>query len=110
MCTEIPMVDVAGIGINAVDTIIELPRFPSPDEKMKIASARVHAGGQVASAIVACATWGLKTRYAGKVGDDAFGELKRRGFALAGCKAHLIVVGDWASQSFNVQAIYQTEA
>ncbi len=102
------MVDVAGIGINAVDTIIELPRFPSPDEKMKIASARVHAGGQVASAIVACATWGLKTRYAGKVGDDAFGELHRQEFERAGVEAHLIVVGNCASQSSYVLVNQQT--
>src|SRR5258708_18652776 len=110
MCTEIPMVDVAGIGINAVDTIIELPRFPSPDEKMKIASARVHAGGQVASAIVACATWGLKTRYAGKVGDDAFGELHRQAVKRAGLGAPLIVVGNSASQSSHGLVTQQTGA
>lgn len=108
MTRGIPKVDVAGIGINAYDTIIELSRFPTPDAKMEIASARILAGGQVASAIVACGMWGLKTRYAGKIGDDAAGEFHRQEFQRAGVETHLIVVSKCASQSSYVLVNQQT--
>ncbi|MDE3109384.1 MAG: carbohydrate kinase family protein, partial [Acidobacteriota bacterium] len=73
---------VAGVGINALDTIIRLPRFPAPDSKLEIISADPMPGGQVASAMVACRRWGLRARYIGKIGDDPAGrrqiaEMKR---------------------------------
>src|SRR2546426_9677519 len=79
MTSEISRVDVVGVGVNATDTIIELPHFPSLDTKMELTSARVLAGGQVATAVAACAAWGLKTRFMGRIGDDAAGPLPRGG-------------------------------
>jgi len=75
---------VVGVGINALDTIIRLPRFPAPDSKVELCSAEAMPGGQVASAMVACRRWGLGARYIGKIGDDAAGrrqiaEMKREG-------------------------------
>lgn len=99
MTSEISPVDIAGVGVNATDTIIELPQFPACDAKMEFTSARVLPGGQVATAMVACAAWGLKARYVGKIGDDEAGELQRREFERAEVEAHLIVVNDCASQS-----------
>ena len=77
-------VDVVGVGINATDTILRLPRFPTPDSKVELLSAEVKPGGQVASAIVACQRWGLRARYVGKIADDAAGifqieEMQREG-------------------------------
>ncbi len=69
-------VDVVGIGINATDTIIRLPHFPALDSKVEIISSEMMPGGQVASAIVACRRWGLRTRYVGKVGEDAAAQLQ----------------------------------
>lgn len=69
-------VDVVGVGINATDTIIRLPYFPALDSKVEIRSCEVRAGGQVASAMVACRRWGLSARYVGKVGDDAAGKFQ----------------------------------
>jgi sulfofructose kinase len=66
--------DVVGVGLNALDTVIRLPRFPAPDSKVELISAEAMPGGQVASAMVACRRWGLRARYAGKVGDDAAGK------------------------------------
>ena len=65
---------VAGVGINALDTIIRLPRFPAPDSKVELVSANAMPGGQVASAVVACRRWGLLARYIGKIGDDPAGK------------------------------------
>ncbi len=96
---EIPVVDVVGVGLNATDTLIRVPRFPALDSKLEFTSAVVGAGGQVASALVACQFWGLRTRYVGKVGDDAAAELQRAEFACAGVEAHLVSVPGCASQA-----------
>ena len=96
---EIPVVDVVGVGLNATDTLICVPRFPALDSKLEFTSALVRPGGQVASAMVACQFWGLRTRYIGKVGDDAAAELQRAEFARAGVEAHLASVPGCASQA-----------
>lgn len=94
-CTS---VDVVGVGLNATDTIVRLPYFPSFNSKVQFDSAQVSAGGQTASAIVACAFWGLRVRYIGKVGDDAAAALQRSEFEKAGVEAHLLAVPDCSSQ------------
>jgi sulfofructose kinase len=99
MPREIPVVDVVGVGLNATDTLIRVPRFPALDSKLEFTSAAVLPGGQVASAMVACQFWGLRTRYIGKVGDDAAAELQRAEFARAGVEAHLVSVPGCASQA-----------
>jgi sulfofructose kinase len=68
--------DVVGVGINATDTIIRLPRFPVLDSKVEVLSSQMMPGGQVASAMVACSRWGLRTRYVGKIGEDAAAQLQ----------------------------------
>jgi len=39
------LVDVVGVGLNAVDTLIRLPHFPSFNSKMKVLSVDEQAGG-----------------------------------------------------------------
>lgn len=92
-------VDVVGVGVNAVDTLIQLPRFPAADSKLEFSESAVMPGGQVASAMIACQKWGLATRYVGKVGDDEYGELHRAEFAKVRVEAHLIRADGCASQS-----------
>jgi sulfofructose kinase len=93
------MVDVVGVGLNATDTLIRLPHFPAFDSKVEVRSAEVCLGGQVASAMVACQRWGLRTRYVGKVGDDGAAAIQRRAFEREGVEAHLAVVPGCRSQS-----------
>ncbi len=92
-------VDVVGVGLNATDTIIRLPYFPAFDSKLEYLSAELQAGGQVASAMVACQRWGLRTRYIGKVGDDYAAEFQRKQFAADGVEAILLTVPGCASQN-----------
>jgi sulfofructose kinase len=92
-------VDVVGVGLNATDTLIRLPHFPAFDSKVEFFSADLLPGGQVASAMVACAEWGLRARYIGKVGDDSAAELQRAALAQAGVEAHLIAVPQCSSQA-----------
>lgn len=96
--TSSHQVDVAGVGINATDTIIRLPRFPALDSKVELISNAVMPGGQVASAIVACQRWGLKTRYTGKIGDDAAGQLQRDEMMREGVDANWITAPGCSSQ------------
>jgi len=94
-----PQPDVVGVGINATDTIIRLPHFPAPDSKVEIISAEVKAGGQVASAMVACRRWGLLPRYVGKIGDDAAGEFQKAEMVREGVEAHWITAQGCNSQT-----------
>ncbi len=90
--------DVLAIGLNATDTLIRVPRFPAFDSKTKILSSSVLPGGQAATAAIACQRWGLRSRYVGKIGDDAAGRMQREEFAREGVQAHLIEVPNCASQ------------
>jgi len=90
--------DVLAIGLNATDTLIRVPRFPAFDSKTKILSSALLPGGQAATAAIACQRWGLRSRYVGKIGDDAAGRLQRAEFAREGVEAHLIEVQNCPSQ------------
>jgi sulfofructose kinase len=91
-------VDVVGVGLNALDTIIRLPHFPAFNSKVEVISSKFYTGGQVATALVACQRWGLATRYIGKVGDDFAGRVHREEFAKEGVETHLMEVPDCESQ------------
>jgi sulfofructose kinase len=92
-------IDVVGVGLNATDTIIRLPHFPAPDSKVEVISTEVKAGGQVASAMVACSRWGLRPRYVGKIGDDAAGEFQKAEMAREGVETHWITARGCPSQT-----------
>lgn len=87
--SHIPDFDVVGMGLNAVDHICVIPRFPKYDEKLRMEDFRRTVGGQVASALVACSRWGLKTKYIGKVGGDEMGA-----FSLSSLQGEGIDVSD----------------
>lgn len=69
-------IDIAGLGLNATDTVLTVPVFPPLGGKERVVSLSRHAGGQVATAVVACQRLGLRARYIGKVGDDEAGRLQ----------------------------------
>jgi sugar/nucleoside kinase (ribokinase family) len=76
--------DVVGLGLNAVDHICRVSRFPSFDSKMHLDGYTCEPGGQVATALVALRRWGLRVAYLGSFGDDALGERSRQALAAAG--------------------------
>ena len=65
--------DVVGLGLNAMDTICVVRRFPTPNTKTHLREVRVEPGGQVATALATCTRLGLKARYIGSVGSDETG-------------------------------------
>jgi sulfofructose kinase len=91
------LVDLVGVGLNATDTLIPLEKYPERGSKVEYTQASILPGGQTASAVVACQTWGLSTRYVGKLGDDDAARLHQREFARAGVDARIITVPHAAS-------------
>jgi sugar/nucleoside kinase (ribokinase family) len=69
--------DVVGVGINVLDYLFRVPHFPEPDTKMDALGAAIQGGGLTATAMVACARLGLRTRYIGKFGDNEIGQMAR---------------------------------
>lgn len=65
--------DVLGVGCNSVDYVYRLPASPkadSPTAKLRISSHQTMCGGQMATAMAACASFGLKAAYFGSAGND----------------------------------------
>ncbi|MGJ5813342.1 carbohydrate kinase family protein [Paludibaculum fermentans] len=68
--------DVVGVGLNATDTVLVIPHFPAYGGKVPFLSEMFSPGGQVASAMVCCASLGLRTKYVGTIGDDQRGDIQ----------------------------------
>jgi sulfofructose kinase len=76
--------DVAGVGLNATDTLILLSRFPAYGGKAPFEREVLSPGGQVASAMVTCATLGLRAKYIGTLGDDERGVVQLESLRASG--------------------------
>src|SRR6187431_616582 len=84
--------DVLGVGCNSVDYVYRLPAAPradSPTAKLRISSHQAMCGGQMATAMAACAGLGLRAAYLGSTGNDQNGrlivsELQQRGVDVSG--------------------------
>ncbi len=79
-----PDFDVVGVGLNATDTLLLVSRFPAYAGKEPFDEEMLSPGGQVASAMVACATLGLRTKYVGTVGDDERGRIQMESLLSSG--------------------------
>ncbi len=84
--------DVLGIGLNATDTLIVLPEFPPYAGKVPFSEEILSPGGQVATAVVACARLGLRSRYIGTIGDDIRGNIQRESLDGTGVDVSGIIV------------------
>lgn len=76
--------DVIGLGQNAFDLVCEVDGLPAFASKARIHRAYQRPGGQVATAVLACARLGLRARYLGKVGDDPAADAALAPLAEAG--------------------------
>ncbi|HZT31557.1 MAG TPA: PfkB family carbohydrate kinase [Bryobacteraceae bacterium] len=79
-----PEFDVVGVGLNATDTLLVVPQFPAYAGKVPFEEEILSPGGQVASAMVACARLGLRTSYIGTVGDDERGRIQMESLRASG--------------------------
>lgn len=93
-----PRFDILGIGENTIDMVMELAHFPALGSKEKLHALRAMPGGQVATAMIACQRWGLRTHYVGCVGDDGAAALHRRELRRVGVRSHLVAIPGRASR------------
>ncbi|HXK03168.1 MAG TPA: PfkB family carbohydrate kinase [Verrucomicrobiae bacterium] len=95
-----PEFDVVGVGLNATDTLLIVPHFPAYAGKVPFEEEHLSPGGQVASALVACARLGLRTKYIGSVGDDLRGRVQMDSLRGTGINLdHVLVRPGCANQS-----------
>jgi sulfofructose kinase len=76
--------DVVGVGLNATDTLLLVTHFPAYAGKAPIQEEILSPGGQVASALAACSSLGLRTKYIGAIGGDERGRIQRESLLAAG--------------------------
>lgn len=86
----LPLADFTGIGENATDIVLRLRDFPERDGKTDTVSREVRLGGQVATAVVAVASWGLQCRYVGAAGSDHNAALHQKDLRSRRVDSHLL--------------------
>jgi len=79
--------DAVAFGLNAVDYLIVVPRFPEFNTKIPLISHTLAPGGQCATAMVTLARLGLRTRYIGSVGSDDLGRIQIDSIASEGVES-----------------------
>lgn len=94
--------DVVGVGINVIDYLFRIPHFPEPNTKMDALGATIQGGGLTATAMVACARLGLRTRYIGKFGDNEIGRMARQKLLAEGLDLAGSVVAEGVPNRFCV--------
>jgi sulfofructose kinase len=70
--------DVVGLGESSLDFVAVVASPIHPDSKLPIERFETMAGGQTATALVACARLGHRARYVGALGGDDAGTFIRR--------------------------------
>jgi sulfofructose kinase len=76
--------DAVGFGLNSVDLVAVVAGHPQPNGKQRLQRFAQLPGGQIATAMVACARLGLRVSYIGSFGDDDFGALSRESLEREG--------------------------
>ncbi len=84
--------DAVALGLNAVDHLVVVPRYPEFNSKIRFLSHTIACGGQSATAMVALARLGLRARYIGKVGDDEMGRFQIESIESEGVEAGGVAV------------------
>ncbi len=99
--THSPAFDVVGLGANSVDFVNLLPAYPQQHgafAKMRIRRQVVCCGGQMATALSTCLSFGLRARYVGVTGTDENGRRIRSELASRGIDLTDAVIRDVPNQ------------
>ncbi len=100
-------VDVVGFGLNSVDHLITVPRYPAFNTKTAMTEHRQSAGGQVSSAMVGVQRLGLSASYIGKVGNDHEGKILIDSLRDEGVDYHGVIIAPGARTQSGVIIIEQ---
>jgi len=92
--------DVVGMGLNSVDFLSVVPKFPAPNSKMEMLRFSKQGGGQAATAMAALSRWGVKTKYIGKVGEDELGQFSLHSIRQEGVDVSSVTIEPNATNQF----------
>ena len=76
--------DVIGVGQSSLDRVCLLAAPAPPGGKVALLDSRDLPGGQIATAMLACARLGLRAAFVGSVGDDPAADVVLAPLALSG--------------------------
>jgi ribokinase len=83
-----PVPELLCVGGLSLDLLLRVPTVPELDEKMVADFAGRHGGGLVANAACAASQLGLRTAWAGPIGEDEYGQILLDDFARFGVDTH----------------------
>lgn len=86
------MAKIVGIGACVMDTLYNLPTYPTEDTKMRATSSKTAGGGPVATGLVAAQKLGENTAYIGVLSDDNGGKFLKSDFEKYGVETNLIEI------------------
>ncbi len=78
------MSKVVGIGACVMDTLINVPNYPTEDTKLRATNSKPAGGGPVATGIVAVSKLGVDAEYIGVLSDDNGGQFLLNDFKKYG--------------------------
>ena len=82
--------DVVGTGESSLDFLATIVDWPQPDSKAELSGFAIAPGGQMATAMVACARLGWRAKFVGAIGDDEVGARVAATLADEGVATHLV--------------------
>jgi len=92
--------DLVGFGLNAVDHLCIVPRYPSFDTKTAILHYEKLAGGQTATTVTFVARMGLRGKYIGKVGSDDLGRFSLESLRSEAIDTASVIVQEGARNQY----------
>ena len=97
--------DVVGVGQCSIDHVAVLDGYPPYAGKAAIQSYRRLPGGQIATALLACARLGLRTAFVSSVGDDGVAEAVLGPLRAGGVELSRVVVRAGATSQLALIAV-----
>ena len=86
------MAKIVGIGACVMDTLYNVPNYPTEDTKLRATGSKPAGGGPVATGLVAAQKLGEQTAYIGNLSDDNGGAFLTKDFEKYGVDTSLIEV------------------
>src|SRR5689334_18753893 len=94
--------DVTGFGLNSIDLLAVVAEYPASNSKQRLQRFMHMPGGQIATALSACAKLGLRASYVGSFGSDPLGKMSRDSLVDLGVDVSASRVVDGATNQFAV--------
>jgi len=89
--------DVLGIGHCTTDILLKIDGAIELNRKIEASELSLQGGGPVGTAMTALASWGIRSGFAGSIGDDLVGHFIRSAFEARGVDIEFLKVTGGAS-------------